>query len=190
MVFSRVHTWGELLTHISQSKMCKYMGWDAKISFFHKHQNQVQCMNAQLWLSMCQGHEWCNGAQVRFLVRPQPVVPRVCEHVRHLSCCATCFVLRPRRFHDRNHKCLCVRVTGIVVVVALVYSFHNFACAPLQEARVNLLRSCAEVRFDPDATGPRSLIATVDDLGFECSLNVEDRRCARFPSVVQLERLC
>mmetsp|Transcript_30245 Transcript_30245/g.58122 ORF Transcript_30245/g.58122 Transcript_30245/m.58122 type:complete len:1009 (+) Transcript_30245:178-3204(+) len=44
------------------------------------------------------------------------------------------------------------------------------------EARVNLLQSCAEVRFDPDATGPRSLIAAVDDLGFECSLNVEDRR--------------
>ena len=32
-----------------------------------------------------------------------------------------------------------------------------------------------QVQYDPDVTGPRALIAAVDDAGFEASLNVTRR---------------
>jgi hypothetical protein len=53
------------------------------------------------------------------------------------------------------------------------------ACA--QSAAVNLLAGAAEVTYDPDATGPRHIIAAVQDAGFEAHL-LSSSRCARSTS--------
>jgi len=72
-----------------------------------------------------------------------------------------------------------LRVGGLTCAACSSTVERALAATPgVSHATVTRLTDSAEVQFDPDATGARSLIAVVQAAGFECELQPEETRCA------------